>query len=671
MSLKDFNPSGPANNGGGGSTGGPGGPTGSSGGPGGGGGMPFSPFAPMDDDDFDPKEYLINYNEKFKYDAPIKFRDNVIHQTLSCLIGKFKPNALLIGAAGVGKTKIAEDIARRIAIGDDSIPDQLLGYTVWELPISNIVAGSGIVGEVEKKTKAILKFAQDPKNKVILFIDEIHMLIGESQTYEKIAQIMKPALSRGDLRVIGSTTLQESQNLMDDPAFNRRFTRLIVDELSQSQTIEILQDLSVVMFNHYNQKIAVNDKIINEIVITADEYKTIGSHRPDNAITLLDRAMADLYIKRKMLEIQAQNDPVLDAALKATPIALLSKSDMKRTAMRIMTGNNEKTEPDMPQLQTGLSVVKGQDDVIAEVLDMIERDSLNIYPRTKPLSLLFAGNSGVGKTEIAKIIAKEITNQKPIILNMTEYHSSASITRIIGSSAGYVGYDSKTELPFDILESNPYQIILLDEFEKANRSVQRLFMSAMDEGYIKTARGKLIDFSKSIIIATTNAGHTNKSDPIGFTTSESNAPTATISDLSSSMDVELLNRFTKVFDFHPITATLYREILADRYARDVAEIKKNHSSYRFLDDNLPDDVLDTLVKDTYADKFGARPAGKTVQKYIEDAILEHNRAKAAQAAQTAAANNTVSDDANDVADSNVSTEDDITTTETTDSDDEE
>ena len=664
MALKDFNPSGPKdpNNQGNGTGSGTGNVGGNPGGsvPAGMGGIPF--FAPdMDDDNFDPNEYLINYNEKHQYDAPIMFRDNIVQQTMSCLIGKFKPNALLVGAAGVGKTKIVEDIARRIATGDISIPDQLKGYTIWELPISNIVAGSGIVGEVEKKTKAILKYAMDPDNKAIIFIDEIHMLVGESQTYEKIAQIMKPALSRGDLRVIGATTLQESQNLMEDPAFNRRFTRLIVDELSQAQTIEILKDMMVPMFNHYNKKIAITDKVINEIVITADEYKTIGSHRPDNAITLLDRAMADLYIKRQMLEVQAQSDPALAAALAATPVASLSKSDMKRTAMRIMTGVNEKTEPDMQSLESNLHVVQGQDDIIADVLDMIERDSLNIYPRTKPLALLFAGNSGVGKTEIAKIIAKEITNQKPIILNMTEYHSSASINRIIGSPSGYVGSDSKQELPFDILESNPYQIILLDEFEKSDKSVQRLFMSAFDEGYIKTSKGKIIDFTKSIIIATTNAGHCNKSEPIGFTTAESNAAEASISDLSASFDVELLNRFTKVFNFHPITEELYKSILADLYARDVATIKHNHSSYRFLADTLPDDVLNELVKESYAKEFGARPAKKTIQKYIEDAVLNHNKAKT-QITSGATdsddiANNTDSDATVAVEDTDISSDD--------------
>lgn len=600
------------------------------------------------DDDFDPEDYLINYNKKYQNEKPTLFRDELIQQTLSCLIGLTKPNALLIGAAGVGKTKIVEDIARRIANKDPLIPSQLLNYTVWELPLTNIVAGSGIVGEVERKTKAILKFAQDPSNHVILFIDEIHMLIGESQTYDKIAQIMKPALARGDMKVIGATTLQESQNLIDDPAFNRRFTRLIVDELSQEQTKTILDQMSIKLFNHYGNKIAINDKIINEIVTIADEYKTIGSHRPDNAITLLDRAMADAFIQRQILEESAKDDPVLLQALQATPTIALSKTQMKKTAMKLMTGNNVKPDIDITALKDMLSVIKGQDNIIVYLLDKLERDNLNIYPKTKPLTFLFAGNSGVGKSEIAKIIARNLTGEKPIILNMTEYHSSSAINRIIGAPAGYVGSDSKTELPFDVLETNPYQIILLDEFEKADKAVQRLFMSAFDEGFIKTSKGKIVDFSKSIIIATTNAGHTSKSDPIGFTYSDSANDEATISELSAFFDKELLNRFSKVLNFNAITESLFREILVNKYRTDAARIKSNHSSYGFLPDEMPDADIDRIVKENYIKEFGARHVSQLIQEYIEDNIMlnRSNKMKTLSVDTNDDTDNTVSIDTN-------------------------
>ena len=593
-------------------------------------GIPVGPFPWNSVDgsdmceDFDPKEYLINYNEKYKNEQPTMFRDALIQQTVSCLIGKFKPNALLVGPAGVGKTKIVEDIARRIANSDSLIPDQLKNCIIWELPLSNIVAGSGIVGEVERKTKAVLEFAQNPENNVILFIDEIHMLVGESQTYDKIAQLMKPALARGNIKVIGATTSQEAQNLINDPAFNRRFTRLIVDELSKEQTFEILQQMQVPMFDHYNHVIAINDKILEEVVSVADEFKTIGSHRPDNAITLLDRAMADALVARKVLENTAtlNNDATLLQALQSTPTVSLSKSQLKKTAMKLMTGNNEKTATDLDALKENLNIIKGQDEVIEYIMDTIRRDSLNIFPRTKPLTLLFAGNSGVGKTEIAKILAQTITGVKPIILNMTEYHSASSINRIIGAPAGYVGSDSKAELPFDILETNPYHVILLDEFEKSDKAVQRLFMSAFDEGFIKTSKGKIVDFTKSIIIATTNAGHTNKTDTIGFADERTNTNETTISDLSAFFDIELLNRFTKVLNFNPITEDLFKEILIDTYKRNIETIKTTRSTYQFLPDELSDDAIESLIKENFAKEFGARPIKKAIQKHIEDEIIK-------------------------------------------------
>lgn len=663
--LNNFNPSStdpnnpnPNNNGGNGSGGGSNNGNGNTGGPNNNTGNPIPNFpwsnVKNDSNDFDPNEYLINYNMKFQNEKPTMFRDEVIQQTLSCLIGMTKPNALLVGAAGVGKTKIVEDIARRIANNDDLIPPQIANYTIWELPLSNIIAGSGIVGEIERKTKDILEFAANPANNVILFIDEIHMILSDKQTYDKVAQIIKPALARGDIKVIGATTLQESQDLKNDPAFNRRFTRIIVDELTKEQTKDILKSLSVKLFTHYSYTIAINDKVIDEIVSVADEYKTLDSHRPDNAITLADRAMADAFIQRKLLEQQAKTDPVLANALAQQTTIVLSKSQMKKTAMRLMTGNDVKPDIDMFKLNDNLSVIKGQNNIINYLMDKLERDNLNLYPRTKPLTFLFAGNSGVGKTEIAKIIAKTITNQKPIILNMTEYHSSASINRIIGAPAGYVGSDSKAELPFDILESNPYQIILLDELEKADKAVQRLFMNAFDEGFIKTSRGKIVDFSRTIIIATTNAGHTSKSDPIGFLYDDNTHDEATISELSAFFDKEFLNRFTKVLNFNAITKSLFREILVAKYNKDVAVIKANHSSYKFLPDTLSDEEFDELTEKHYVKEFGARHVAQIVQEWIESTIIANKRAKMTASTASTENNETymTSDNISDVSDVN-------------------
>lgn len=569
----------------------------------------------------DALEYVINYNDKFKQAGYCLFRDEVIQQTLAVLISKNKPNALLVGSAGTGKTKIVEDIAYRIANDDPLIPDKLKGSTIYELPLSNIVAGSGIVGELEEKIKAVIDFMSDPKNKAILFIDEIHQLVGGSQTYEKIAQILKPALARGEIRVIGATTLQESQNLTDDPALNRRFTRIIVDELTREQTIEILKAAKSGFFKHYSNKVTISDDVLESCAILADEYRTPGSHRPDNALTLLDRSIGEAIINRCIMEEKAKNDPALLQAIKSVPLIPITEKQIKTTAVKLMTGNHKKDDLNIDSLKEKLSAIKGQDNIIEKLVKILRRNDMSLFPKTAPLTLLFAGTSGVGKTEVTKIIAKELTGVKPIILNMAEYHSPAAINRIIGAPAGYVGYSSNAELPFDCLESNPYQVILLDEFEKCDKSVQRLFMSAFEEGYIETAKGKTVDFSKSIIIATTNAAHKSLSSSLGFTTTKSEkSKTTTVKELSAWFDTELLNRFKEIMTFNELTESDYREVVINIYHTEVARIRaeKHHIT---LPDDIPDDDLSEIIKNTYVPDFGARPAKSAVREYIESQVI--------------------------------------------------
>ncbi|MCR5280054.1 MAG: AAA family ATPase [Lachnospiraceae bacterium] len=563
------------------------------------------------------EDYLINLNSGCRHNSAM-FRDSVINQTLSCLIGRSKPNALLVGAAGVGKTVIVEDIAGRLERKDPRIPDQLKGFTIWEFPLSGIVSGSSLVGDLERKLKAVLDYASDPEKKVILFIDEVHMLISGMQSYDKIAQIMKPALARGDIKVIGATTLQEVQNFMNDPAFNRRFTRIIVDEISQEQTVELLKSEARKLMDHYNGIVTVDDELLSEVVSIADDYRTAGSHRPDNAITLLDRTMADTVVEQKGAKKGRRSS--------ANKAIKLDGEKLRETAMRLMTGNNIRAVVDIDELKKSLSVIRGQDKALEYLIDTIRRDNLSTFPRKKPLTFLFAGSSGVGKTEVSKIIAETITGVKPIILNMTEFTSSADVNKITGTPIGYKGSDSKAELPFDILESNPYQIIVLDEFEKCDKAVQRLFMSAFDEGYFKTARGKTVDFSRSIIIATTNAGYSKEKKRIGFSFSDDDKDEKSVVELSEYYDVELLNRFTKILNFRPISEKCYKEIMKNTYAREVKRIKSSGGNkYDFLPNRLTEDVTECLTKESYNENFGARPVNRTIQKFIEDMILEKNQ----------------------------------------------
>ena len=553
-----------------------------------------------------PTELLINYNEIFKDSRLILFRGEVIQQVLSCLIGKYKPNALLIGASGIGKTRIVENIAKMLAEDFPTIPPQLKGCTIWELPLSALISGSGVVGDVEKKTRQIIDFASDSNNKAILFIDEMHILVSGDKQYNIIGQILKPALARGNIRVIGATTLQEANDFCRDPALNRRFARIIVDELSKEQTKIMLMDMRDELSEHYGGKIVLSRKVIEETIEAADRYRISGSHRPDNAITLLDKAIADVFVAKLGT----------DAPIRLTP------DHVKKTAIKLTTGNANAGKVDINALRMRLAEIKGQDDVIDKIVDCIKRDSLHIYPRTKPLTFLFAGSSGTGKSETAMLIAKELTGSAPITLNMTEFVEKSSISRIVGVHAGYTGSDSRAELPFDILESNPRKVILLDEYEKCCPAVKRLFMSIFECGKLQLANNKVLDFTQAIIIATTNAGgKAVRVSYIGFNAAETES-VPTVKELSGSFDIEILNRFSRVLHFHPISEQVYRDIIRDKYKREAAEIKHRiGKTGDKLPDMLPDDAVDKIVSENYNPEFGARHASESVRAYIENILV--------------------------------------------------
>lgn len=575
----------------------------------------------------DVSELFINYNEKFKNHSKVLFRDEVIEQLLSILIGKDKPNGLLIGPAGTGKTAIVETIATMLANNDPLIPDQIKDYTIWELPLSNVVAGASLVGQLEDNVKMVVDKMSDPDEKAILFIDEIHQLINGNQTYDKIAQILKPALARGNLHVIGATTLQEANNLMSDPAFNRRFSRVIVDELSRTQTVEILKSAKQSFISHYIS-IAINDDLLETVSVLADQYRPAGSHRPDNALTLLDRTIGEAIIHRKVqinnLQTKVNNDPNdivsqnMLTMLQSAPTIPITENQVKKTAISLATGNSKRDAIDMNHVKMSFARIKGQDEATEECLKMMARSESNLFPKKSPTTMMFIGPSGVGKTEIAKIIAQEMTGHEPIILNMTEYSDPSTINRIIGAPAGYVGSDSHAELPFDGLEANPFAVILLDEFEKAHPAVQRLFYTVFDEGVLVDNHGKKIDFSKAIIIATTNAANQEAKNKLGFGTDDATHK-ASIKELSKFFDPALLNRFNHRVQFNKISKDVYKSIIEDIYARESARIIADNKVS--LPANIPDDELDEIVKTSYHEEFGARPAFQAVKKFIEDQVF--------------------------------------------------
>lgn len=592
-------------------------------------GMPgLPPMGGLTGGNGDVEDLLVNYNERFKSAIPLRFRDGVMTQLVSVLIGKTKPNALLVGPAGVGKTALAEDLGRRIANKDASIPKRLRKSTVYELPLAGLVAGGGIVGGLERLIGAVVDFATDPANDAILFVDEIHMLQGDDPSYQKVAQILKPALARGDLRMIGATTMNESQSLDKDPAFQRRFTRLVVDELTIAQTIEVCLDVRASFLAHYHHKVSISDEMVARLVTIADENSRESSHRPDNAITLMDRTMADVVVTHSaaIAKATAEGDTATVQLLSQIPVRPLQEKRIRSVAVRLMTGLAEKEPYDEKRIVKGLSRIKGQDAIMENLLEVLRRDELGAFPRRKPIAWMFAGPSGVGKTEAAKAIAQELTGQDPIMLNMGEYHTQWDASKLLGSGPGYVGSDSNRELPFDTLESNPYRVILLDEIEKANPVIHRLFLTALDEGWMRMANGKVIDFKKTIIIATTNAARDALSKPkMGFHAGSGDEQISR-EDLTRALkerfDAEFLGRFSELLAFNRLDKATYASILVGYYGRERERIESTNA---VMGSRIPVDIdeqtLAETVAATYVADLGARPAEAAARRLIEDALL--------------------------------------------------
>ena len=571
----------------------------------------------------DINDMLINYNETYKNATPALFRDEIVTQTMSIISSSRKPNALLVGPAGVGKTAIVEEIARRIANKEASVPPQLANTTIYELPIATLVAGAGVVGDLENRITEIIKFAQDANNDALLFIDEIHLIADSNNTtYAKIAQILKPAMARGYIRVIAATTMGEAKKLDDDPAFKRRFSSVIVDELTRKQTRDILDIVLPGMLGHYQNKVTVAPDVLDEIVMTADRLMSTG-HRPDTAITLLDRALSHSVISHHaaIQEALASGNTTSAQMLQQITHIPLTAKRLNTIAMLLITGQSQPPHLDVTALQTELSRLRGQEEVLPRIVDALRRRELNIFPSTRPTSWLFAGASGVGKSETAKIVSRMVTGQEPIILNMAEFHSDASINRIIGSPTGYVGSDSAKERPFDTLASNPYRVIVLDEFEKADMSVQRLFLSALDTGEIQMANGPAVDLSRCIVIATTNAGRQKLSgSQMGFGDHKHSMSKQSLTkELQKSFDAELLGRFDDLIAFMPLGDDEYAEILRDEYDRQVKRICTERPDLSF--DPIDDDTIAQLVDETWLVDQGARPAIRAIRALIEDMLL--------------------------------------------------
>lgn len=559
-------------------------------------------------------EGLINYNDEFKDSDPILFRDHLISEMYAVLLAKQKPNVLLVGPAGSGKTALAQEIGREIANKEQAVPSELYKMTVYELPLSSLVAGSSFVGALEEKVNAIINFAETTDS--IIFIDEIHLLINShNSSYSEIAQILKPALARGKMHVIGATTTQEARDLLADPAFNRRFSQINVNEITQEQELTLLQKALPSLSQHYHNKVVVPPDLLKTVVTISDEVLRPRTHRPDSGLTLLDRVMGEAIANQQysISVLQKANNTVAANAIKKINQIQLDSNMIEQTATKIVSGMESQPTLNKQSLADALAPVMYQDEAKEKISKLLLTNQLGIFNPEQPLSMLLVGSSGVGKTMISRLVANYVTNTEPIVLNMAEYNSDMALTRILGSSAGYVGSDSHAELPFDILDSNPYQVILLDEFDQSSPAVQRLFMRVLDEGKLQLANNHMIDFSKSIIFITTNGNNSNFGEhTVGFN-QESHADAT--EDLRSVFEDKVINRFSAVINFNSLTKEQFIDIMKENYADLIIKLRHKVTG---LPDELSDDELNELANKFYRPEFGARPAKKALEYYVQN-----------------------------------------------------
>lgn len=572
----------------------------------------------------DVPDLLIDYYAKAKKGTihRANFRDDVTEKLLTILTTTNHPNANLVGDPGVGKTAIVEDLAVRL-YEKDAITIAMLGdkTKIYELPLNSLISGSSMFGAMEEKLDKVIAFVSDPRNHAILYIDEIHQLKTNTEL-KNVAQTLKPALARDNMHVIGATTTQELKAWNETGALTRRFSNIIVNELSDEQTLTVLKN-TVAKLQNKKMPVTVDPILFEHAVVVGNQYaKTLSTSRPDSALTVLDQAMA-------MARLQAFQLKQAGVPLKA----VLTMNLINKAGQRLV--NNDDDTLDQSTVNTLKDRLHkniiGQTAAKKTVVDAAKSIVLDLTPQSRPHSFLFAGMTGTGKTEIAKQLASAIfgSPDRFIYINMTEYASDAALSTLIGSPRGYVGSDSAQPLPLDRLKSNPFQIVLLDEFEKASQTVQRVFMQALDEGDIRYSDGSHVDFTHAIVIGTTNAGTEHLAEKhVGFGANPEISNEDLNQALSGSFPPELINRFEYVVPFESITEDQFTQIIAIKYNKLREQIVKRHPEIDMQPEIATAEMpfIQTIASDNYDRMKNARPAERAVRHYIEDKMLAQNGA---------------------------------------------
>ena len=585
-------------------------------------------------------------------------RDVETERVIQILNRRQKNNPCLIGEPGVGKTAIAEGLAQRIV--DKDVPYKLQSKEVYLMDLTALVAGTQFRGQFESRMKGLIEEVKKLGN-IILVIDEVHNLVGagDAEGSMNAANILKPALSRGEIQVIGATTFNEyRKHIEKDSALERRFQPVTVNEPTIEEAVAIMHGIA-----HYYEAyhgVEIPPEIARQAVILSERYIT-DRFLPDKAIDLLDEACSDVNLKNKnigKLEALRKERDDLDLELKMlSENAEPTESDYARMAelrsRNLQLGQEialleEEPKPvltmenlariielwtkipaskiraqeyeQLLQLDTRLKqYIVGQDEAVAAVTAAIRRNRVGISPKKRPVSFIFVGSTGVGKTELVKVLANELFEsvESLIRLDMSEYMEKHSVSKIIGSPPGYVGYDEAGQLT-EKIRRRPYSVILFDELEKAHPDVLNILLQILDDGRITDAQGRVVNFENTIIIMTSNAGSDRKDGSVGFgkTVSEQSKE-KTLKALGEFLRPEFINRVDEVVCFNKLTEENFRAIAGIM----LGELRDSLDA-RGLTFDWDGSLVDYLVKKSYSVQYGARNLRRTIQKDLEDPIAE-------------------------------------------------
>ena len=575
---------------------------------------------------------------------PVIGRESEVRQAAEVLSRRIKNNPILVGEAGVGKTAVVEGLAQAIVKGD--VPASIKDKEIISIDVSALEAGTQYRGAFEENVQKLLEEVKAQGN-VVLFIDEIHQIIGSGSTggdsgSKGLSDILKPALSRGEISIIGATTQDEYRNnIMKDPALARRFNEVVVNEPSKADTIKILKGIKENYENHHHVKI--DDEVIETIVDLSIQYMP-GRMLPDKAIDLMDITAAHVSarntvvdkveiekeieaLEAEKLQVVEQEDfnraQELQMKIKALKDKLsagvesnhVTKEDVSATVER-MTGVPVSQMDDneierLKHMQSRLaSKVIGQDEAVQAVAKAIRRNRAGFDDGNRPIgSFLFVGPTGVGKTELAKQLSLELfgTTESMIRLDMSEYMDQTAVSKMIGTTAGYVGYDDNSNTLTEQVRRNPYSVILLDEIEKAHPQVLTLLLQVLDDGALTDGQGNTVNFKNTIIIATSNASF-----------GEDHERTSIYEELKGYFRPEFLNRFNAIVEFKHLAKEDLKQIV-ELLLHDVQEVVARKS----IDMEVTERAKDWLVEHGYDQALGARPLRRLIESEVRDSITDY------------------------------------------------